>query len=445
VPCAPVRRVPDMISRPRIIRYVPASIAFFAALGRADGRRLVFVQALFAVTYGLLAFLAPWSLIQAGVPTGLAIMATAAGYLGYALAAMPAGLIADGGRARRSLILVTSTAAIGVGALAAMPLWAPAVVVALALAGTGRALIEAVILTELTHISRRRRAISAQATAATGQVLGVALGPLLVSVVGLREAMAAAVLFLLLAIPLALRLKTGRSPRRRPDARVHLRDVRGKLARTPALRALLLAGVIWGMATGTLFALLAPLVAQRAGIPRMEAYLLLGLVAIAALLATPLARALDHFRGDRFALLALLAALGAGLILLGLPEPAALTLVVIAISFLIQATGAGVIAGARARRTPDRMQATLGLVGRMLLNLGAAGGILLSAAVAALLGLLWAYGIIGAITLVGALALARTTRRLPDGPLPRDGIDEWTSPGATQRRPTAYTHTRTRR
>lgn len=389
-------------------------------------------QAAQSIAMGMVLLIVPWLILGQGGSAGLAALAFGAGVLPYVLLAIPVGVLADRS-SRRRLVLGIELAVAAV--TAGMAVWvALGEVPALALltlafvVGVGRVMVEGALFAAVPAICPRSGLVAAQATVSTALIIGLSVGPAVAGalIAGLGAAWALALTAPLLLAGAAAAL--GLSPavdstrsREHTARRAALRGL-GTVWRDPAVRTLMLSGLLWGVAIAGSGSLLVPLLKVDLGLSALQVAGVTAAGSLATLAATPIVRRLDRRWADVRVFPVLVLVFGGAVLGLGLSTSVPAAALSYGALVLIQTAGVATLVGARSRRTPSQMQGLVGVTGRMFINIGGTVGSLVAGGLVVGLGLRGAYAVLALWALGVAVLVWALLRRVERDPPAVPGV-----------------------
>jgi MFS family permease len=404
-------------------------------LADGDGRRLLGAQLADSIGVGVSAVALPWIVLDHSGSAGLAGLVYTTAVLPYVVFGLFAGALAD--QRSRKGVMVWAHAAQTV-AIAPVPLLAffghvpiAVVLVAAFLVGVGRTYADAGAFGAIAEIVGPNRFVEGQAALTTawaiGLVSGPALGGVLIARFGAPEAVTVEVAAFAVA---ALLCRSIRRPLAAPKHEVgmSLRAAAAEGVRvilhTPLLRLLSIVALAWNLVVTGAEALIVPFAREALDLDSADVGRLLAAGAIAGVLAGPIV----DWVATRVGGLRLLAAsiVVSGAASLGLAAAhgfwqALVAYVALTLAFWVSVT---TMIGERQRHAPERLQARVGITGRMIAVGAMTVGGLIASGVAELVPLRTLYVGVGVATLlvaawaVPALMAAQRTRpaviALPD-------------------------------
>lgn len=367
-------------------------------LAARDGRLFLAAQALDSVSLGFAGVVLPWLVLQGGgshAAAGLVYPVTLVPYLAFGL---PAGALADR-LPRRTVMLVSHALQAAFGT--AIPLWTIsgqpplALIFAAAFAiGSGRVFADAAAFGAVAAVVGPEQFTGGQAMLSAawsiGLFAGPALGGALIGLVGAGFAMTAEAAAFVLAAVLILAIRSPfhagpAEPAGQPPGAI--REALGFMLRDPVVRTYTAVTFFSPLASAGDNALLVPLFRDGIGLSAGAVGWLLGAAALASALASPAVAPLcRRFGAGKVA--------ACGLLLTPLPVAGLAaasgvgTALAALLPFELLSWSMGVLwIGERQRRAPERLQARVGITGRMITLAGATAGAG------------WASGLAGALTI----------------------------------------------
>lgn len=394
-------------------------------LAERDGRLLLGAQALDNVAIGVSSIALPWLVLDGGGS------ATAAGIV-YAFSVVPYvvfGLIAGvaGDRFRRRTILWSMHLAQILAALV-VPLWAiagqPPLAVILAAAfaiGTARVFVDAAVFGAISALIGRDRFVSGQATLsaswAIGYLVGPAIGGVLIAAVGPAFALVVEAIgfsIALVAILLMRRSLDPAEPRVAERAVAMAREGISVIFSSPRVRAFTWLSVTWNLGAAASYALVVPLLRDTIGLSSTQAGTVLAVSAGMGLLVPLfLAQLTDRYGGSRVAAGGT-AGSSLSILAMGLSPGFVTVLFADAVRSLTDYVVLSTVIGERQRGVPDRLQARVGITGRMIAVTAISSGSLIGSFLAGPLGVRGVFvassaavAVAGVVALPGVLRVGR--------------------------------------
>jgi MFS family permease len=361
-------------------------------LATRDGRLFLGAQGLDFVAQGVSSVALPWLILDGGGSTLAAGLVFTLTVLPYVVFGLPAGVVGDRYRRRRTMWV---SHALQAGCAIVIPLWSLSghpplgiVLVAAFLIGAGRVFADAAAFGAIATMAGRRHFTRAQATLqaawSMGFLVGPALGGVLIDAIGpartlVVEATAFAVamlMILLVRVPF-----DPPQPPRHERAAAAIREGLAIIWHNPVVRGYTLLTTSWNLCAAGAFALIVPLLREEIGLSSAQVGVILGVGASTGLLAAVVA----GWAGDRFGPSRVVTRgvplNGLMVALLGLSPAFAFTLCVNAVRSLLDWTMIAMFIGERQRAAPDHLQARVGITGRMMV----VGSIALGSAVVSVL------------------------------------------------------------
>lgn len=328
----------------------------------------------------------PWLVLDHGGTATQAGLIFALSVFPYVVFGLPAGVIGD--RHSRQKVMWLSHLAQAVVALV-VPLWAitgrPPLLIVLAAAfgiGVARVFVDAAVFGAIASIIGRERFTEGQATLsaawAFGYFAGPALGGVLIGLIGPAYALLAEAVgfFIAFALILLIRrnLDAGREERGGEPAVQMMKEGLDAIWRVPRVRAYTWVSIGWNLGAAMSAALIVPLLRDALGLSSLQAGLVLGVGAAMGLIV-------PVFLGR------LVAARGAGDVTAGLTLLSVVSILATAAApgfLIVLITNAvrsfsdfgilSTVIGERQKGVPDRLQARVGISGRMIAVCAIAGG-----------------------------------------------------------------------
>lgn len=388
-----------------------------------DGRLFLFAQALDALAIGVAQVALPWLVLQNGGTQGQAGLVYAASVIPYVVFGLVAGSIGD--RFPRRTVMLSGHAAQAVFA-AVIPIWtltgAPPVGVVLGAAffvGAGRVFVDAAAFGAVASIVGAEHFVEGQsalsASWSIGYFAGPALGGALVAAIGPGKALAAEAGAVALAALLIAAIRTTFAHASEEGARTAtIREGLRFMIHNRGIATYTLVGVAFAFVSAGSFALLVPLLRDGVGLSSGAVGTILALGSVAFLVASVLASAVTRRYGGALVMAALLLVAPFTIALVGVVG----ALVPALFAVFVYELGEGLISvvaiGERQRRAPDRLQARVGIAGRMILLGAVAAGTALASALTNSLSIGDLYLAMGVASLVVGMCSAPFVLRLDD-------------------------------
>lgn len=352
----------------------------------------------------------------------------------YVVFGLVAGVVGD--RHRRRTILWLSHAT-QIAAALVVPVWAlaghPPLLIVLTAAfviGTARVFVDAAVFGAVAAIIGRENFVRGQSTLsaswAVGLFAGPALGGVLIALIGpafalVAEAigfMLAVILILLIRRPLDAADRGAREPAVEM-AKEGLRVIRD----TPRVRAYTWLSVTWNVGAAASYALVVPLLRETIGLNSSQAGIVLGVGAGIGLLVPPLLwRLVLRHGAGRVTTGATVISVGS-ILAMGVSPGFISVLISSSLRSLMDYTLLSTIIGERQRGVPDRLQARVGISGRMIAVAAIATGSVIGSLLADPFGIRAVYYVSAAAVAVaivvavpGVLRADRGTPQLSDSP-----------------------------
>lgn len=340
----------------------------------------------------------PWLVLDHGGTATQAGLIFALSVLPYVVFGLPAGVIAD--RHSRRKVMWFSHLAQAVVALV-IPLWAladrPPLLLVLAAAfgiGTARVFVDAAVFGAISALIGRERFTEGQATLsaawAFGYFAGPALGGVLIGLIGPAYALLAEAVGFFVAFGLILMIRrnldAAREDEPREPAGAMMKEGLDVIWRTPRVRAYTWVSIGWNLGAAMSAALVVPLLRDALGLSSLQAGLVLGVGAAMGLIVPVFLGRLVLSRGPGD-VTAGLTLLSFGSILATAAAPGFLTVLVTnALRSLSDFAILSTVIGERQKGVPDRLQARVGITGRMIAVCAIAGGGVVGSLLADLVG-----------------------------------------------------------
>jgi predicted MFS family arabinose efflux permease len=392
-----------------------------ALLAVRDGRLFLIAQALDALAIGVSLVALPWLVLQNGGSHAEAGLVYSVSVLPYVVFGLTAGSIGDR-LPRRQVMLAGHLAQAACAAV--IPLWtlagSPPVGVVLAAAfavGSGRVFVDAAAFGAVASIVGAEKFTEGQAALSAswslGFLAGPALGGALVAAIGPGRALAgeaAALAFAALLIG-AVRASFARPG---PADSTGVREGVMFMVRNRGIATYTVVTVIWNLAAAGAFALMVPLLRDGVELPSRSVGGVLAVGSLAFLAASALASWVSRRLGGPAAVVACFVASPFTIAALGVAGGLAAALVAVFAFELMEGLVSVLVIGERQRRAPERLQARVGIAGRMILLGSTAAGSAIASALTSSLGIGHLYLAMAAATAVLAALTAPLLLRLED-------------------------------
>lgn len=367
----------------------------------------------------------PWLVLDGGGSASSAALVFALSVAPYVAFGLVAGVVGDRHNRRRimwvaHLVQVLAALVIPAWVLVGHPPLGVVLAAAIAI-GTARVFVDAAVFGAIAAIIGRERFTEGQATLsaawAIGYFVGPALGGALIAAIGPGLTLVAeAVMFACaMGMILAVRRPLDAEDRGPPEPALAMaREGLAVIWRTPRVRAYTWLSIAWNLAAASSAALVVPLLRESLGLSSVQAGIVLAIgsfvaIGVPSLLGWAVPR---HGPGRVAAAMtgtSAVAILGTGLA----PGFATVTVANGARSLADYALLSTII-GERQRGVPDRLQARVGITGRMIAVAAIASGGLIGAALAGPLGVRGVFVVSGigvavafALTIPGVLRVGR--------------------------------------
>ena len=367
----------------------------------------------------------PWLVLDGGgtaASAGLVFALSVAPYVAFGLIA---GVVGDRHNRRRIMWIAHATQ---VAAALVIPGWFVfghpplGVVLAAAIAiGTARVFVDAAVFGAIAAIIGRERFTEGQATLsaawAIGYFIGPALGGVLIAAVGPAFALVAEAAMFVCAMAMILLVcrPLDAEDRGAPESATAMaREGLAVIWRTPRVRSYTWLSIAWNLAAATSAALSVPLLRETLGLSSVQAGVVLAIGSFVAIGVPALLGRLVPRHGPGPVAAALTGLSAVSIVATGLAPGFATVAVANGFRNLADFALLSTIIGERQRGVPDRLQARVGITGRMIAVAAIAGGGLIGAALADPLGVRGVFMVSGigvalafAITIPGVLRAGR--------------------------------------
>ncbi len=343
----------------------------------------------------------------------------------YVIFGLPAGVVGD--RHRRRKVMWISYAAQMIAALI-IPLWAAAeappllIVLAVAFAiGAGRVFVDAAVFGAIAAIIGRERFTEGQATLsaawAIGFLAGPAIGGVLIGLIGPAFTLVVEAFGFGLALVLVLLIRTpldAATPASSVPAVAMMREGLAVIWRTPRVRAYTWVSVAWNLAAAASLALVVPLLRETLELSSTKAGIVLAVGALMGMgVPSLLVRVVPRFGAGRVTAWTTLGS-AAGILASGFAPGFVTVTAANALRSLGDYSLLSTIIGERQRGVPDRLQARVGISGRMIAVAAISSGAVVGSVLSDLIGVRGVFiasgiavGIAFALTVPAVLRLDR--------------------------------------
>jgi MFS family permease len=379
-----------------------------------DGRLFLFAQALDALAIGVSQVALPWLVLENGGTQAEAGLIFPVSVIPYVVFGLIAGSIGD--RFPRRTVMLCGHLEQTVFA-AVIPIWtlagAPPVGVVLGAAfavGTGRVFVDAAAFGAVASIVGTERFVEGQSALSAAWSIGFFGGPLLggalVAAVGpgfalAGEAAAVALAALMIA---AIRTTFERAPEQ-PVGSASIREGVRFMVHNRGIATYTVIAVAFNFVGAGSFALLVPLLRDGVGLGSGAVGTILTLGSLAFLAASVLASGVTRRFGGAVVMAGCLLVTPVAIALLGVVGALVTALVAVLFYEFNEGLISVVAIGERQRRAPERLQARVGIAGRMILLGAMASGGAVASALTGKVGISHLYLAMGAATMVvGVLA-----------------------------------------
>ncbi len=379
-----------------------------------DGRLFLGAQALDSLAIGLSLVALPWLVLQDGGSHGEAGLVYSASVLPYVVFGLTAGSLGDR-LPRRSVMLCGHAAQAACAAV--IPIWtvagAPPVGVVLGAAfavGAGRVFVDAAAFGAVASIVGAERFVEGQSAVSAawsiGLFAGPALGGALVAAIGPGRALAAEASALALAALSVSAIRAAFVHESEPMRRGAVREGVRFMVHDRGIATYTCVAIAVNLAGAGAFALEVPLLRDHIGLSSGEVGTILAVGSLATLASSLWAASVTRRFGGAVVIGACLLVAPLAVAALGVAGGFAAALAAIAVYLLIEGFLSVVAIAERQRRAPERLQARVGIAGRMILLGSMASGAALASALTGTVGIAHLYLAMGAATLVvGACSL----------------------------------------
>lgn len=313
--------------------------------------------------------------------------------LPYVLFGLFAGVVGDR-YPRRTIMWITH--ALQVFAALLVPIWAltghpPLLIILFAafVIGTARVFVDAAVFGAIAAIIGRQHFSQGQATLsaawAVGYLAGPALGGVLISLIGAAFALVAEAIMFTVAVAMILSIKRSLDAddhRGHEPAWAMMKEGLAVIIQSPRVRAYTAVSIAWNLGAAMSAALIVPLLKTVLGLGSTPSGIVLAAgAAMGLLVPTLLGRLLPRFGAARLTTVAT-AVSSVAIFATGLAPGFVVALISNAVRSLTDYTILSVVIGERQKGVPDRLQARVGISGRMIavmaMTIGAALGSVLA-------------------------------------------------------------------
>jgi predicted MFS family arabinose efflux permease len=379
-----------------------------------DGRLFLAAQALDSLAIGLSLVALPWLVLQNGGSHGEAGLVYSASVLPYVVFGLTAGSVGD--RLPRRTVMLCGHAAQAACA-AVIPIWTLAgtvpvgVVLAAAFAvGAGRVFVDAAAFGAVASIVGTERFVEGQSAVSAawsiGLFAGPALGGALVAAVGPGRALAAEAAALALAALMVGAIRAAFVYEAEPVRKGSVREGLRFMVRNRGIATYTCVAIAVNLVGAGAFALEVPLLRDHIGLSSGAVGTILALGSLATLASSLWAAGASRRFGGGAVMSAGLLVAPLAVTALGVARGFAAALVAMVVYLFVEGLVSVVAISERQRRAPERLQARVGIAGRMILLGSMASGAAVASALTSSIGLAHLYLAMGAATLVvGACSL----------------------------------------
>jgi predicted MFS family arabinose efflux permease len=387
-----------------------------------DGRLFLAAQALDSIAIGVSLVALPWLILQNGGSQAQAGLVYSFTIVPYVVFGLSAGSIGD--RLPPRTVMVSGHVAQALCA-AVIPLWtiagAPPVAVVYAAGfavGTGRVFVDAAAFGAVASIVGTERFTEGQSALSAawsiGLFAGPALGGALVAAVGPGGTLAAEALALALAALAISLIRVSFGHRDEPGGKGAVREGVRFMLRDRGVLTYTVIAIVASLAGAGAFALLVPLMRDEIGLSSGEVGAIMAISSVATLSASMAAPAISRRFGGNGVIAACLLVSPFTIAFLGIAGGFAGALLGVFAYFLILGVYSVVMIGERQRRAPERLQARVGIAGRMILLGAITSGAALASALTGPLGISHVYLAMAAGTLIVGVCATPFVLRLDD-------------------------------
>ena len=367
----------------------------------------------------------PWLVLDGGGSSTQAGFVFAFSMLPYVLFGLFAGVVGDR-YPRRTIMWITH--ALQVFAALLVPIWAltgtpPLVIILFAafVIGTARVFVDAAVFGAIAAIIGRQHFSQGQATLsaawAVGYLAGPALGGVLISLIGAAFALVAEAIMFAVAVTMILAIKRSLDAddhRGHEPAWAMMKEGLAVIIQSPRVRAYTGVSIAWNLGAAMSAALIVPLLHTVLGLGSTPSGIVLAAgAAMGLLVPTLLGRFLPRFGAARLTTVAT-AVSSVAIFATGLAPGFVVALISNAVRSLTDYTILSVVIGERQKGVPDRLQARVGISGRMIAVMAITIGAALGSVLADPLGVRMVFyisAVIVGLVLVTALPIVRRVER----------------------------------
>ncbi len=385
-------------------------------LSSRDGRLLLSAQAVDVVAAGVSSIALPWLVLSGGGSSTAAGLVYAFSIFPYVVFGLVAGVIGDRHRRRTIMWIAHGTQ---VAAALLIPIWAltghpplGVILVAAFAIGTARVFVDAAVFGAIAAIIGREHFTQGQATLsaawAIGFFAGPAIGGVLIALIGPSFTLVAEAVGFAAALVLILQIRQSLDAADRNIGESAVQMAKEGLAviwHSPRVRAYTWLSVTWNLGAAASAALIVPLLRQTLGLSSIKAGVVLAIgSAIGLGVPSLLGRIVPRFGAAR--VVAWMTGISSLAILAtGLAPGFAVVATANSVRSLTDYSLLSTIIGERQRRVPDRLQARVGISGRMIAVSAIASGAVIGSLLSGPLGVRWVF-VLSAVAVAAVLIVA---------------------------------------
>ena len=373
-------------------------------------------QALDVIAAGVSMIALPWLVLDGGGSATAAGLVYALGVFPYVVFGLVAGVVGDRYNRRTIMWIAHATQ---IAAALVIPAWAVLghpplgiILVAAFAIGTSRVFVDAAVFGAIAAIIGRERFIEGQATLsaawAIGYFAGPALGGVLIAAIGPAFTLVAEAVMFALAMTMILRVRRPLDADDRSAGEAAIAMAREGLAviwRSPRVRAYTWLSIAWNLAAAASAALVVPLLRESLNLTSLQAGIVLAVGSAVGLGVPTLLGRLVPRHGPGRVSAATTAASALAILATGLAPGFVTVAVANGVRSLADYALLSTIIGERQRGVPDRLQARVGISGRMIAVAAIAAGAVIGSVLSEPLGVRGVF-VVSAIGVAIAFAIA---------------------------------------
>jgi len=388
-----------------------------------DGRLLLAAQSLDCVALGVSSIALPWLVLDGGGSATAAGVVYAFSVVPYVVFGLMAGVVGD--RFRRRTVLWTMHLSQVLAALL-VPIWAIAgqpplavILVAAFAIGTSRVFVDAAVFGAVAALIGRDRFISGQATLsaawAIGYLVGPAIGGALIALIGPAFALVVEAFGFAIALTMILMIRRPLDAAERAVAERAVAMAREGLQvifSSPRVRAFTWLSLTWNLGAAASYALIVPLLRETLGLSSTQAGFILAVSAGMGMLVPLFLGPLSNRHGGPRVAAGGTVGSAVSILAMGLSPGFFSILIADAVRSLSDYVVLSTVIGERQRGVPDRLQARVGITGRMIAVSAISAGALIGSFLAEPLGIRGVFYLSAAAVAVAAVVSLPAVLRL---------------------------------